>query len=79
MKRRLRVLIVLAGAIVMVLALGVGTASADPDLGPCNGSPATGQNYAKNHILIHVDHSSIGNTHRPGTHMGFSACLGVHS
>ncbi len=78
MKRQLQRLLVLASAIAMVMALGVGTASADNN--PCGGD---GSHYAEHHISFLAKQGKIGNSptgvHVPGTiHRGFSACLGVH-
>lgn len=74
MQRRLRTLIVLAGAIVMALALAI-PASAD-NRGPCSGD---GRDYAQHHIKPLATGGNLGHDgHVPGTHQGFSVCLGVH-
>ena len=74
MKQRLRMLIVLAGAIVMMLALAA-PASAD-NRGPCSGG---GRDYAQHHIKPLATGGELGHDgHKPGAHQGFSLCLGVH-
>lgn len=53
------------------MALAVG-ASAHSAL-PCN------SDYAKHHIVALAKDGALGNNgHKPGTHQGFSLCLGVH-
>ena len=74
MKRPLRMFIVFASAIMMTLALAI-PASAD-NRGPCSGD---GHDYAQHHIKPLATGGDLGNDgHVPGTHRGFSACLGVH-
>ena len=72
------VAIALALAIVL-LAFAVVPAFAD-QLGPCNeGSGEGNSNYAKHHIVVHAKNGALGNEgHKPGSHQGFSLCLGVH-
>jgi hypothetical protein len=74
MRRRLAVIIVTVMA-TMTLAMG---ASAD-NLGPCNDGGAAGvgpghSDYAQHHIVP----ATLGNNaHKPGTHGGYSVCLGT--
>ena len=51
------------------------TPCVDADL---DGSPS-GMEYARFHISSHTPHGvGIAGAHNPGTHQGFSLCLGVH-
>lgn len=54
---------------------GVSSASAH-NAGPCNDSGEPGNSdYAQHHIVP----AELGNdAHKPGTHRGYSVCLGVH-
>lgn len=47
---------------------------------PCNNSGDPGNSdYAQHHIVALATEGGLGNDgHKPGTHMGFSLCLGVH-
>ena len=75
MKRRLRTLIVLPSAILMTLAMAM-PASAHRT-GPCNGD-LTGRDYAQHHIVPFATGGDLGNDgHKPGTHQGYSICLGL--
>jgi len=62
--------------VLMSFALAM-PASADL-LGPCNGDPPSGANYAKHHISAFAKAGMLGNdAHKPGTHQGFSLCVDV--
>lgn len=66
-----RIALVLTLAIGMILAT-IGTASAHAG-GPCDDYADPGNSgYARHHIV----NATPG--HVPGTHQGFSLCLGVH-
>ena len=72
MRRVVFVVLVILMALTMALP-----ASADRQ-GPCN-NDETGRDYAKHHITEFAKDGDLGNGgHKPGTHMGFSTCLGVH-
>ena len=75
MKRRLAVILVTVMAS-MTLAIGASAHSAPP----CNDTPEPGNSaYAKHHIVALAKDGGLGNDgHKPGTHQGFSLCLGVH-
>ena len=46
------------------------------NIGPCNGD---GRDYAEHHIVALATVGGLGDGgHKPGSHRGFSACLGVH-
>ena len=65
--------------IAMALALGVtGTAAAHDPCDPDGDGTATGREYAQLHIAPHAPHGVALGAHNPGTHQGFSLCLGVH-
>jgi hypothetical protein len=77
MRKLLIVLLVLLIALVSVVPV-----FAD-QLGPCNdnnGNPGPGNSdYAKHHIKPLATSGGMGNGgHKPGSHQGFSLCLGVH-
>lgn len=76
MRRRLATILV---AVMTTMALAV-SASAEHNVGPCNAVSEPGNSaYAKHHISALATEGGIGgNGHVPGTHRGFSACLGVH-
>lgn len=64
-----------------LVAMLAGTAAADT-LPPCNdangdGSPS-GAEYGRHHVSALAKAGMIGGEHIPGTHRGFSLCLGVH-
>lgn len=77
-----RVLGIAFGAGLLGAAALPGVASAH-NAGPCNdddgdGTPS-GYEYATHHIVAAAHEGALGNEgHKPGTHMGFSLCLGVH-
>lgn len=66
-----------AGLTTAWMTLGLG-ASAD-NLGPCNGEGPGNSGYAEHHIAFMAQNGLIGSAHVPGTHQGFSLCLGVHT
>lgn len=75
--RRLGLAAALAALLMVALAAGPVAAH-----GPCddvdgNGSPS-GQEYGRFHISSHSPHGVALDAHNPGTHQGFSLCLGVH-
>jgi len=63
----------------LTIAFSGGVASAH---GPCddiNGDgSASGMEYGQFHISSHPPHGVALGAHNPGTHKGFSLCLGVH-
>lgn len=75
MRRRLATILV-AVMTTMTLALGASAHSAPP----CNDSGDPGNSdYAKHHISALAKVGGLGaDGHIPGTHRGFSLCLGVH-
>ena len=70
-----KLIIGLMVSLLLVFAL-VGPALADHNVGPCNDSGEPGNSdYARHHIVP----ATLGaGAHIPGSHMGFSLCLGVH-
>ena len=78
MRRSLASLI--AAAALLLATTAVAGAHSAP---PCNdsngdGSPS-GAEYAAHHIAFLAQERGLGNGgHKPGSHMGFSLCLGVH-
>jgi len=75
MRKRLAVATVTVLA-TMTLAMGASAHSAPP----CNDSGEPGNSdYAKHHIVALAKVGSLGHGgHIPGTHQGYSLCLGVH-
>ena len=74
-----RLIIGLMASLILVFALA-GTALADHDSGPCNdhGEPGN-SDYGILHIKALATVGGLGDGgHKPGVHMGFSTCLGVH-
>jgi hypothetical protein len=80
--RRVRMLAVpTAGAAVLTFgALGVTSTAAAPPCNDTNGDGApSGQEYAQYHIVPLAQAGQLGaGGHIPGSHQGFSLCLGVH-
>jgi hypothetical protein len=74
MRRLLIVLLVLLIALVSVVPVFAHGAP------PCNDSGEPGNSdYAKHHISFLAKQGLLGNDgHVPGSHQGFSLCLGVH-
>jgi hypothetical protein len=76
--RRSQLAVIVAAAL-LILGLVAGPVAAH---GPCDdingdGSPS-GMEYGQFHISSHAPHGVALGAHNPGTHMGFSLCLGVH-
>ena len=74
--RRLLIAVVLG---LLTAAFSAGGAVAH---GPCDdvdadGSPS-GMEYGRFHVSSHSPHGVGLGAHNPGTHQGFSLCLGVH-
>ena len=77
--RRVRLLLALTMSALLALAIGITPVAAH---GPCDdvngdGSPS-GMEYGIYHISPHTPHGVALDAHNPGTHQGFSLCLGVH-
>lgn len=74
---RRRILTVLI-AVIATMGLSVGALA--HNAGPCNDSGEPGNSdYAQHHIVAAAHEKVLGaGGHIPGTHMGYSACLGVH-
>jgi hypothetical protein len=74
---------VLLVALVLLIALVAVLPAAAHAAPPCNdsdgdGSPS-GREYAAHHISFLAQEGGLGNDgHKPGSHQGFSLCLGVH-
>lgn len=74
---------VLLVALVLLIALVAVLPAAAHSAPPCNdsdgdGSPS-GREYAAHHISSLAKEGGLGNDgHKPGSHQGFSLCLGVH-
>jgi hypothetical protein len=77
-----RRIVVLSTLVLAVMASPVPTAGAQAP--PCNdtdgdGAPS-GREYATHHVSAMAREGMIGGGgHIPGSHQGFSLCLGVHS
>ena len=69
-----RIIISLVIAMMLIMALA-GSALADHNVGPCNDSGEPGNSdYAQHHIVP----AKLGNNaHKPGSHGGYSVCLGT--
>ncbi len=74
MRRRI---LTFALAVLAALPLALGaSAHAAP---PCNDSGEPGHSdYAKHHIVVLATAGELGHVHVPGSHQGYSLCLGVH-
>lgn len=73
----------LMAALAMALLTGAFAAGAASAHGPCDDidgdGSASGREYAQFHISSHTPHGvAHSGAHNPGTHQGFSLCLGVH-
>lgn len=72
----------LAGALALAAAIAAPVAA--DTLPPCNdasgdGGPS-GREYAAHHVTQLAQAGMLGSGgHQPGTHRGFSLCLGVHA
>jgi hypothetical protein len=77
--RRSRLALATAIAALLTLSVAVGSAAAH---GPCEDvnldGAVTAREYAQFHISSHTPHGVGLDAHNPGTHQGFSLCLGVH-
>jgi hypothetical protein len=68
----------------LLAALLIGAFSAGPigAHGPCDDVDAdgfpSGMEYGLFHVSSHAPHGVGLGAHNPGTHQGFSLCLGVH-
>lgn len=68
----------------LVLAAAIAAPVAADTLPPCNdadgdGKPS-GREYAAHHVSQLAQSGMLGSDgHQPGTHRGFSLCLGVHA
>lgn len=77
--RRMLVSLIASGALVIAVAAPAAAHNAPP----CNdsngdGAPS-GAEYAMHHISALAREGALGNDgHKPGSHRGFSLCLGVH-
>lgn len=67
--------------VVVLLLLALAPAAFAHSALPCNDSGEPGNSdYAKHHIVALATERGLGNGgHKPGSHQGFSLCLGVHS
>lgn len=72
--------LLLATIATAALTLGTAGSASAHNAGPCNESGGPGHSdYATHHIVAAAHEGALGNGgHKPGTHMGYSACLGVH-
>ena len=70
----------LATTATAALTLGTAGPAAAHNAGPCNDSGGPGHSdYATHHIVAAAHEGALGNDgHKPGTHRGYSACLGIH-
>ena len=79
MRSFVKTLTAVIAALLLTLALFAGSAAAH---GPCDDvnadGSASGREYAQFHIASHTPHGVALGAHNPGTHQGFSLCLGVH-
>lgn len=70
-----------AAALAALLALSLSAASVAAH-GPCDDIDAdgssSGMEYGQFHVSSHAPHGVGLDAHNPGTHQGFSLCLGVH-
>jgi hypothetical protein len=75
---RIRQLVLALLAALLIAAFSAGPISAH---GPCedvDGGGASGMEYGLFHVSSHSPHGVGLGAHNPGTHQGFSLCLGVH-
>ncbi|CAN5869534.1 MAG: hypothetical protein M3520_13380 [Actinomycetota bacterium] len=72
--------LVLAPLMAAVLALGAAGPASAHSAAPCDDSGGPGNSdYAQHHIVALAHQGALGNGgHKPGSHGGFSLCLGVH-
>ncbi len=71
----MRRIVVFAVLVILLMVLMIPTALADHNVGPCNNSGEPGNSdYAQHHIVP----ANLGaGGHIPGSHGGFSVCLGT--
>lgn len=76
----MRKALLLAPAAVLAVSLGAATPASAHSAGPCDDSGGPGNSdYAAHHITSLAHDQALGNGgHKPGSHQGFSLCLGVH-
>lgn len=76
MRRRIATILI---AVMATMALSVGALAHGAS--PCNDSGDPGNSdYAKHHISFLAKQGLLGGEgHIPGSHQGFSLCLGVHT
>lgn len=70
-------LLLVALLLLVLLVATIGTAVAH---GPCDETfdrPGA-SDFGRDHIAAHPPHGPSDVFHNPGTHMGYSLCLGVH-
>ena len=66
-------------AIFAAIALMLASAPAAYAHSPCTDTGAPGASeYGLLHVSSHTPHGPPDSFHNPGTHMGYSLCLGVH-
>ncbi len=72
--------LLLATTATVALTLGTAGPAAAHDDGPCNMTGGAGHSdYATHHIVANAHEGTLGNEgHKPGSHRGYSFCLGVH-
>lgn len=72
--------LVLAPLMEAVLALGAAGPASAHRAAPCDDSSEPGNSdYAQHHIVALAHQGAHGNAgHKPGSHGGFSLCLGAH-
>ena len=77
----MRKVLVLAPVAAIAFALSTGAPAAAHNAGPCHDAGGPGHSdYAKHHIVALAQVGGLGNDgHKPGHHMGYSVCLGVHN
>jgi hypothetical protein len=68
--------LLLTAAFVLALPFG-GPAAAHAPCEEANDRPGA-SDYGRDHIAGHTPHGHGQDAHNPGTHMGYSLCLGVH-
>jgi hypothetical protein len=75
MRRRI---VTVVTVVVATMALSLGALA--HNAGPCNDSGAPGNSdYAQHHIVAAAHEGALGSGgHIPGSHQGYSLCLGVH-
>ena len=80
MEENMRKLIIGLTLIVLLVLATAAPAFAQHNVGPCNESGEPGNSdYAQHHIKPLATDRGLGDGgHKPGTHKGYSACLGVH-